>query len=116
MSNPFITQLKFAFKDENYVFMVMECGNGGSLDSFLNIKKTTNAKKNMRAIKFKNLGEYGIKFVAANVILGIEHLHNHNIMYRDLKPENVIIFDDGFAKLTDFGLSKIIKEDDRANS
>jgi len=49
----------------------MECGSGGSLDSFLNIKKTSNAKKNMRAIKFKNLGEYGIKFVAANIILGI---------------------------------------------
>ena len=64
----------------------MECGNGGSLDSFLNIKKTTNPRKNMRAIKFKNLGEDGIKFVSANIILGIEHLHNHNIMYRDLKP------------------------------
>lgn len=49
----------------------MECGNGGSLDSFLNIKKTTNPKKNMRAVKFKNLGEFGIKFVAANIILGI---------------------------------------------
>lgn len=94
----------------------MECGSGGSLDSFLNIKKTSNPKKNMRAIKFKGLGEYGIKFVASNIILGIEHLHQHNIMYRDLKPQNAIVFSDGYVKLTDFGLSKVIKEEDKANS
>lgn len=70
----------------------------------------------MRAVKFKNLGEYGIKFVAANIILGIQHLHSHNIMYRDLKPQNVIVFEDGYTKITDFGLSKVLKEDDKADS
>jgi serine/threonine protein kinase len=40
------------------------------------------------------------------MVLAIEHLHKNNIIYRDLKPENVLINNDGYIKLTDFGLSK----------
>lgn len=42
----------------------------------------------------------------ACVVLGLECLHQHNLIYRDLKPENVLMFNDGYVKLTDFGLSK----------
>ena len=46
------------------------------------------------------------KFYCTQIILAIYHLHKHSIVYRDLKPENVLIDKDGYAKLTDFGLSK----------
>lgn len=46
------------------------------------------------------------------MVLAIEHLHKHNVIYRDLKPENVLIGTDGYIKITDFGLSKINPEDD----
>ena len=41
------------------------------------------------------------------MILAIEHLHKNDIIYWDLKPENVLIGEDGYIKLTDFGLSKL---------
>jgi len=46
------------------------------------------------------------RFYASNILLGLEVLHENNIVYRDLKPENVLIAKDGYAKITDFGLSK----------
>ena len=45
-------------------------------------------------------------FYAANILFSIEELHRNDIIYRDLKPENVLIGYDGYAKITDFGLSK----------
>jgi serine/threonine protein kinase len=53
--------------------------------------------------KFK---EKSAKFYAANILLGLEFLHENGIAYRDLKPENILIGKDGYAKLSDFGLSK----------
>jgi hypothetical protein len=57
LDNPFITSLKFAFKDEQYIYLVMECAIGGAVDSFLSNKKTSAYKKKLRSIKFKKLGE-----------------------------------------------------------
>jgi serine/threonine protein kinase len=42
----------------------------------------------------------------AEVILAIEDLHTRNIIYRDLKPDNIVLDDEGHARLTDFGLAK----------
>ena len=50
--------------------------------------------------------EYTAKYYIAEVLIGIEYLHSKNIIYRDLKPENVAIGEDGHIKILDFGLSK----------
>lgn len=48
--------------------------------------------------------------------MGIGHLHSHNIVYRDLKPENLILDFEGHIRITDFGLSKKGVEGDTAHS
>lgn len=60
--------------------------------------------------------EFLAKFYFAEILLGIEFLHSKNIVYRDLKPENVLIEVDGHIKLADFGLSKQFKRDERSFS
>ncbi len=116
LEHPFLTKLRYALKDSSRAYLVMECGVGGPVDSMLAFKTSDTLKKHSRAMKFKNLGESGVSFLAANVVLGIEELHRHNIMYRDLKPENVILFEDGYAKLTDFGLSKLLMPTEVTNT
>ena len=46
------------------------------------------------------------KYYAACVLLALEFLHENHIIFKDLKPENIVIAKDGTAKLTDFGISE----------
>eukprot|EP00343_Euplotes_focardii_P001750 CAMPEP_0205802118 /NCGR_PEP_ID=MMETSP0205-20121125/4336_1 /ASSEMBLY_ACC=CAM_ASM_000278 /TAXON_ID=36767 /ORGANISM="Euplotes focardii, Strain TN1" /LENGTH=208 /DNA_ID=CAMNT_0053068005 /DNA_START=419 /DNA_END=1045 /DNA_ORIENTATION=+ len=63
--------------------------------------------------KFK---ENRARFYAAELVLAINHLHENGIVYRDLKPQNILIDTDGHLKLTDFGLSKANFEEDQTHT
>lgn len=56
-------------------------------------------------------------FYGGEVLLSLEHMHNSNVVYRDLKLENILLDMDGHVRLTDFGLSALLKEKgDRVHS
>lgn len=86
-----IVSLKETFQTNNHLFFVLEYCQGGELFTLLSRKH--------------RLKENQARFYAAQILLALEHLHNHKVLYRDLKPENVLICYDGYIKLTDFGLS-----------
>lgn len=91
-THPFIMKLQFSFQDENHLYFIMEFINGGEL--FYHLKKD------------KKFSEERAKFYAAEIILALEYLHKEGVVYRDVKPENILIDSEGHVRLTDFGLSK----------
>lgn len=103
--SPFITSLKYAFADRQYVYLVMEEAIGGDVGTLVGYGK--------RKQDFRELGEAAVRFIGASVILGLEYLHSRHIIYRDLKAENILIFSDGYTKLSDFGLAKMVLGEDQ---
>jgi serum/glucocorticoid-regulated kinase 2 len=92
MKHPFIVGLRYAFQTDEKLYLVLDFLSGGEL--FYHLKEET---------KFS---VERAKFYCAEIVLAIEHLHKHDIIYRDLKPENVVLNSQGHVVLTDFGLAK----------
>ncbi|CAJ0609834.1 unnamed protein product [Cylicocyclus nassatus] len=89
--HPFLVNSFGCFQSPEHVFFVMEYSMGGDL---------------MRHIHDDIFSEERSCFYAACVLLGLEFLHKNNIIYRDLKLDNLLLDNDGFVKLADFGLCK----------
>ncbi|CAD2090576.1 cAMP-dependent protein kinase catalytic subunit, putative [Plasmodium vinckei lentum] len=94
ISHPFCVNLYGSFKDESYLYLVLEFVIGGEFFTFLRRNK-----------RFPN--DVGC-FYAAQIVLIFEYLQSLNIVYRDLKPENLLLDKDGFIKMTDFGFAKVV--------
>lgn len=60
----------------------------------------------------KHFSESRTKFYVIEIILGLDYLHSKNIVYRDLKPENLLLDEEGHIALTDFGLAKFVKRNE----
>ncbi|RJE20888.1 camp-dependent protein kinase [Aspergillus sclerotialis] len=90
--HPFLITLWGTWQDSRNLYMVMDFVEGGELFSLL--------RKSQR---FPNPVA---KFYAAEVTLAIEYLHAQQIIYRDLKPENLLLDRHGHLKITDFGFAK----------
>lgn len=92
LNHPFIVPLYYAFQTPKYLYLILElCPNGDLFDLL--------EKKGV-------LEETLARFYLAEVILALEYLHEAEIIYRDLKPANVLIDSEFHAKLADFGLAK----------
>jgi len=92
INHPFVVSLRYAFQTQTKLYMVLDYFTGGEL--FFHLKSGG------------CFPEERSRFYAAEISLALQCLHEHGIIYRDLKPENVLLDDEGHIKLTDFGLSK----------
>lgn len=90
----FLIKLHASFQTSSEIFYVLDFMVGGDLASIL--------------ARESRLEERRVKFLTAEIAVGLNFLHEKGIVYRDLKPENVLLDARGHVVLTDFGLSKIV--------
>jgi len=99
LNHPFIVQLVNSFQDENNLFMVMTFVQGGELFNVIHTDKTD------------GIPEVSARFYSANIYDALMYLHERQILYRDLKPENVLINEeDGYCVLIDLGFAKEVAD------
>nr|CAD7429513.1 unnamed protein product [Timema monikensis] len=91
---PFIVRLYRTYKDSKYVYYLMEPCLGGDLFTTLQ--------------RYKKFQEETVRFVVGCAVEALQFLHHRGFIYRDLKPENLLLDSTGYVKLTDFGFAKRI--------
>jgi len=96
---PFLVNLEFVFQTPEKFFLILDLKKGGDL--FHHLKEC------------RRFDEQRAKFYAAEVVLALEYIHEKGEIYGDLKPEKVLLDENGHACLADFSLSKYTNEEER---
>ena len=92
LHNPFIVNMHYAFQDTDNLYLVMDFLSGGDLRYHIS-----------RHHKFS---EEQTRFFIAGIILSLEYIHGNNVIHRDIKPENLVLDNNGYVRITDFGIAK----------
>ncbi len=100
IDHPFIVKLVKTLKDKKYIYFLMEYIKGRELFDVI------------RDIGLLNKEQ--TQFYGASLMLAVDYLHERKFVYRDIKPENIIVIQSGYVKLIDFGTAKAIV--DRTNT
>ncbi|KAI9259092.1 kinase-like domain-containing protein [Sporodiniella umbellata] len=91
IDHPFIVNLRYAFHDNENIFMVLDLMLGGDLRFHLN--------------SLGSFNELQVRFYVAELILSLDHIHQQQIIHRDIKPDNILLDDKGHAHLSDFNVA-----------
>uniref|UniRef100_A0AAR2LI52 G protein-coupled receptor kinase n=1 Tax=Pygocentrus nattereri TaxID=42514 RepID=A0AAR2LI52_PYGNA len=98
VNSRFVVSLAYAYETKGALCLVLTLMNGGDL-----------------TFHIYNMGSSGfskerVQFYAAEILCGLDHLHKHSIVYRDLKPDNILLDDYGHIRISDLGLAVILAE------
>ena len=99
LRHPFIYELKSSFQDEKYIYMLFEFCSGGEL--FNRLRKDGRFSHDVTM------------FYICEILLALCYMHERSVVYRDLKPENLLIDKDGHIKIADFGFAKKLSRSEK---
>jgi PAS domain S-box-containing protein len=91
--HPFVASLYCTVQTDTHIHFIMEYCNNGQLYELMSLQSN------------KRFSEKQCKFFASQILIGLQYLHLHGFIYRDIKPENILIDKQGNILLTDFDLS-----------
>merc|ERR1719431_2113822 len=94
LDNAFLVNLRATYKDEYRVYFLLEACLGGELFTILR--------------KMRSFDEATARFYSSCVVEAFDYMHQRDIIYRDLKPENLVLTNTGYLKVTDFGFAKVV--------
>ena len=92
LHHSFIVNMIYSFQDHDYLYLVMDLLPGGNLRYHLCVKRRFSEKQN--------------KFLIGCILVGLEYIHSQCILHRDIKPENLVFDNNGYLRITDFGIAK----------
>ena len=101
LNNPFLVNMICSFQDNENLYLVMDLLLGGDMRYHINKKAVYNRKND----------ENQLKFIAGCVLVGLNYIHEKQIIHKDIKPENLVFDSRGYIHITDFGISKIYHPD-----
>ncbi|CAP23139.3 Protein CBR-GRK-1 [Caenorhabditis briggsae] len=100
VNSPFVVSLAYAYETKDALCLVLTLMNGGDL------------KFHLYNLMPGGFDEKRVQFYAAEITLGLQHLHLEHILYRDLKPENILLDDFGHVRISDLGLAVELKDNE----
>ena len=99
LDHPFIVKMVKSLRNKKYCFILMEYINQKNLDKYLSNRKRTKKKD-----------EKETQFYIGSILLMLDYLQKKYIAHRDIKPSNIMIDDNGYLKMIDFGTAKVLKD------
>ena len=93
LHHSFIVNMQSAFQDRKALYLVLDLKPGGDLRYHLTYRMT--------------FTETETKFFISCILLGLQYVHENNIIHRDIKPENIVLDSNGYAHITDFGIARV---------
>lgn len=102
LKHPFLVNMVASFQDRETLYLVMDLMPGGDLRHHI--------------ARRRRFSEEQTKFIAANIFVCLEYLHQNNVIHRDIKPENIVFDESGYLRVTDLGIARGLKAENSSDT